>query len=278
LVSSIYSRTPQIFKRWGAGIHNQLPNLDPKDLLPIGIEVTKGAILVGNASTPELLVAEFRSTRGTYGIVPVRFTIQYFSTLHTAYSPQARSKYDQYKQVLNLTFQSASVSFAENKSYSIPMVANGEKLHTEVHHPSGDPMRSFSYLSFSSFAKLWQRSKLWSAILPRSQGVHSTMRNGGTWPRRRARNKDQGETPLRTGYAELEYAKEAKILEAPVLELLYYADSVGEVPREAGEPSRLSEDPLDIGNGDLPPEWGVDIGIRGGVLRYGPWTDRQRQV
>lgn len=71
LVSSIYSKTPQVFKSWAAGVKRQLPNLDPKDLLPIGIEVAKGAIICGNASTPELFVAEFRSTRGTYGIVPV---------------------------------------------------------------------------------------------------------------------------------------------------------------------------------------------------------------
>lgn len=72
LVSSLYGKTPQIFKKWATGIRKQLPNLDPKDLLPIGVEVTKGAIICGNMSTPELLVAEFFSTRGTYGIVPVR--------------------------------------------------------------------------------------------------------------------------------------------------------------------------------------------------------------
>lgn len=67
----MYSRTPQVFKTFARGIRNQLPNLDPKDLLPIGVEVTKGAFVIGNASTPELLVAEYRCTRGTYGIVPV---------------------------------------------------------------------------------------------------------------------------------------------------------------------------------------------------------------
>lgn len=35
---------------------------------------------------------------------------------------------------------------------------------------------------------------------------------------------------------------------------------------------------LDIGNGDLPPEWGVDAVIHGAALSYGPWSDRQRYV
>lgn len=160
------------------------------------------------------------------------------------------------------------------------MITVGKKLHAEAHNPSGHPMRSFSYLSFSAFAKLWRRAKLWNIINPRSQVFHGLMHNAGTWPRRRPRGKDTEETPLGINFTTLEYAKEPKILEAPMLELLYYADSVGEVPRdpEREDHPRLSEDPFDIGNGDLPPEWGVDIGIRGGVLRYGPWTDRQRAI
>jgi hypothetical protein len=72
-----------------------------------------------------------------------------------------------------------------------------------------------------------------------------------------------------------EYAIERKILEAPQLELTYYADAVGPVPDEpAQRHSAFQSD--DIGNGDIPPEWGFDIVISGGVVRYGPWADRQR--
>lgn len=52
-------------------VRRQLPTLDPKDLLPLGIEVTKGAITCGNPSTPNLLVAEFQRTEGMFGIVQV---------------------------------------------------------------------------------------------------------------------------------------------------------------------------------------------------------------
>lgn len=34
----------------------------------------------------------------------------------------------------------------------------------------------------------------------------------------------------------------------------------------------------DVGNGDLAPEWGVDLSIKGGILSYGPWADRQRDA
>ena len=95
-----------------------------------------------------------------------------------------------------------------------------------------------------------------------------------SWSRRRARKTLEEETPLGADFSTLEYAREPKILEAPTLELLYYADSVGHVPSHAA--TAPSDDPLDIGNGDLPPEWGIDLAICGGFIRYGPWADRQR--
>lgn len=52
-------------------IKRQMPYLDPKDLLPISIEVFKLAIVCGNASTPSLMVAECYRADGTFGIVRV---------------------------------------------------------------------------------------------------------------------------------------------------------------------------------------------------------------
>lgn len=179
-------------------------------------------------------------------------------------------------------FQNATVSFVENSTSEDTMTSVGQKLHTEIHSSTHPPLRSFSYLSFSAFAKLWRRLKLLSLVTPRSRAQGFTMPNpvhtAATWSKRRARAAAEEETPIGIDPLALEYAKEPKFLEAPVLELLYYADSVGVVPdpSDAGVTPHASDDPLDIGNGDLPPEWGIDIAIRGGVLRYGPWTDRQR--
>lgn len=83
------------------------------------------------------------------------------------------------------------------------------------------------------------------------------------------------DTTLGPESASLEYAIERKVLEAPLLELSYYSDAPGPVPhnQEQREP-----DGYDIGNGDTNPEWGVDLVVHGGFLRYGPWADRQRYV
>jgi hypothetical protein len=88
-------------------------------------------------------------------------------------------------------------------------------------------------------------------------------------------HEDYDETPTDVEFSSLEYAIEYKLLETPMLDLSYYADVPGEVPRvNRLKPSAF--EPLDIGNGDIPPEWGVDVVIWGGFLRYGPWADRQR--
>lgn len=60
-----------------------------------------------------------------------------------------------------------------------------------------------------------------------------------------------------------------------MLEVSYYADVVGKVPLEPQQGNSGLEF-FDVGNGDLPPEWGIDIVVRGGFFRYGPWADRQR--
>lgn len=72
----------------------------------------------------------------------------------------------------------------------------------------------------------------------------------------------------------------------PKLHLLYTADVAGAVPSKhlssADEGQRKttkgeeSIEFLDIGNGDLPPEWTIEAAMYGGSIHYGPWADRQR--
>lgn len=33
---------------------------------------------------------------------------------------------------------------------------------------------------------------------------------------------------------------------------------------------------IDVGNGGLPPEWGIRLLLWNAMFHYGPWTDRQR--
>jgi len=71
IVTSSLLHTPGFLRNTVSWIKRQLPNLDPKDLLPLGIEIVKGAIVCGNPSTPNLMVAEFQRSDGTFGVIRV---------------------------------------------------------------------------------------------------------------------------------------------------------------------------------------------------------------
>ncbi|KZT72059.1 hypothetical protein DAEQUDRAFT_664662 [Daedalea quercina L-15889] len=271
--SSLYLKTPSYLKRFVSWMRLQLPNFDPKNLLPMGLEASKGAIICGNASTPNLLIAEFSEARGTYGIV------------------QARSKYDLYKQLLNLKFENASLHYFENTDFDTRMGDAGQRLREHIER-SGDPHIKYPHLlSYVYYHKLWTRLKLWSLDPTPHARTRSIWRRllrqsvpvphpPASWAWWRAHKAPDEETPIGIDFSTLEYAIERKILEAPILELLYYADVVGVVPAVPPQQATNHDslDPFDIGNGDLPPEWGIDFVVKGGFLRYGPWADRQRSI
>lgn len=54
------------------------------------------------------------------------------------------------------------------------------------------------------------------------------------------------------------------------------AYGTGLVPTHAE--AEVIDDKDEYGNVDLPPEYGIDITIRAGIVNYGPWADRQRDA
>ncbi|KAJ7084454.1 hypothetical protein B0H15DRAFT_940059 [Mycena belliarum] len=242
------------FRRAWYWVRQQLPTLDLKDLLPVGIEVTQGAIICGNTSTPTLLVAEFQKTDGMFGIV------------------QSRSRYDLYKQLLHLSFQKALIRYTENIDFRGQMSVTGELLQSAI-KTSSKINQNTGYLFPQPFAKLWRQLKLYSItrkdLLNRDSADQPAPRPSAKHGKHKSLDED---TPLGAD-SNLEYAIERKILEAPILELTYYTDAAGDVP---SLPHPVVQEPEDIGNGDSGPEWGIDLVIKGGFLRYGPWADRQR--
>ena len=116
---------------------------------------------------------------------------------------------------------------------------------------------------------------------PKARGAGAAIHAGSFRTRRKlAAPKASEATDASAGAgadADVQYAVQRQICEAPVLELSYYADAVGLVPEDRGGREAAHEG-CDVGNGDAPPEWGLDLVVHGGFLRYGPWADRQRCV
>ncbi|KAI6121684.1 hypothetical protein F5141DRAFT_529930 [Pisolithus sp. B1] len=237
-------------------VKRQLPYIDAKALLPVSIEAFKCSITCGNPSTPSLMIVECHGTSGTFGIVP------------------ARSKCDLYKQLLNLKFQDAVVRLVENPDYQRAMVDIGHSIRIQTESSSHADRIPLLYLSHEVFAKVWRALKLY-LWFRHSHRTDAGYNHRHSVPRKAWKGPDDGAF-VGNEFNKLEYAIERRIIEAPTLELSYYVDVVGEVPAETTGPGGMGLESYDIGNGDLPPEWGIDLVIHHGVIRYGPWADRQR--
>lgn len=137
-------------------------------------------------------------------------------------------------------------------------------------------------LTYAAFKKMWVRCrKAFPFYKPRRNRYAKEQK-------RKPKGKKAHEEVSHIGadFSQLEYAIDRKLLETPELGLVYYADVAGLVPLSPiagldqyprGNASQSKElEFLDVGNGDLPPEWGVDFTVHGGTIHYGPWADRQR--
>jgi hypothetical protein len=162
-----------------------------------------------------------------------------------------------------------------HKAQQVIRLSFGTSIHI-VH--SSLSFQYFHYLTYSVFSKLyrsaWLRDGLRAAAQVFKKQPISAPPKAFRSRSRRAQSVDI-ETPVGPDSAKLEYAIDRRLLEAPVLELSYYVDVVGVVPVE---PRTFDREEHVVGNGDTSPEWGLDLILHGGFLRYGPWADRQRRV
>ncbi|KIY46774.1 hypothetical protein FISHEDRAFT_46624 [Fistulina hepatica ATCC 64428] len=223
-------------------IRNQLPSFELCDILPIGISGFRGVIVIGNQSTPNLLFAEFGRADGFFGVVP------------------SRSKFDLHRQMLTLNFEQPVVRYVDNVHYFESMDSLGKAIKNQMKKFGANSLKTQDYFNYAQFSRLWRSLKLRSLV--------RALLNSGV--RASATHRTHASV---SALDEGEYAIERRILEAPVLEMVYYSDVPGVVPAQP-VPGLVD----DIGNGDIAPEWDIELGIQGGTIRYGPWADRQRRV
>ena len=80
------------------------------EALPIAIECSRGAIVMGNPSTPSILVAGFDGVDGTYS------------------AGKARSKLDDYKEVYHFVFRRPKIVWRTNPDFKEGMADHGQHL------------------------------------------------------------------------------------------------------------------------------------------------------
>ncbi|KAG8901896.1 hypothetical protein FRB99_005016 [Tulasnella sp. 403] len=236
-------------REWMRGVK---PSFDWNDVLPVSFEATTCAIIAGNNSTPSILIADIQKVTGTYGIT------------------QCRSSYDLYKNVYQLHLSSVKLITRTNPDYEVPMLERGQKIHAELERSCPESIQHSGFLRFDAFRRLVRFSyniihKATPKPPPKWRGLARYMTD--------AQRREAGELTH-----EVEYGKVTTLLETPALEATYYVDAAGLVPEDARNLGDTGREVVDVGNGDLAPEWAVELTLYGGTITYGPWADRQRDT
>ena len=253
---------------------NSLPGV--LNILPIGVECSKGAIVMGNKNTRSILTAKFDSAAGKIDVRPSR-------------------PIDQYKQTFDFEFVHPIIQFKHNKDYTEPQLKEGAKLFSgssqvpyhkpqkaeHVQHPQKfhhilDSIRDFipyRRRSFESLNRPRPKSARVPSIVDDDAGAYSQNRWLGL-----SRYLDDEDDDLleQERWKSIEYGQFSTIVDSPIISMSFYWDVPGLVPDSTNTaPKPLAAISTDI-NGCAPPDWGIDLRIGGGTIHYGPWADRQR--
>lgn len=239
-------------------------------ILPIKIECSKGAVVMGNPHTRSVMTAKFDSAVGR---VDAR---------------KPCSPLDQYKQVIDLDFIHPIIQFRPNRAYrerqsagsakGIPAKDTSEDIPSpELQQDTGHQRRSI-WSSLREVLPQFGRSDT-SLSHKQAKYVRNSVANDGVpgehrWLGLTRYIDEEDDLVEQERWKAIEYGRFETIVDSPGIAMSIHWDVPGKVPREAATTVEPQHG-LDI-NGNTPPDWSIDLRIRGGEVHYGPWADRQR--
>ena len=243
-------------------------------ILPVRVECNKGAVVMGNANTRSILTAKFD---GAFGQIDAR----------------ASGALDQYKQMFEFDFSHPVIKFKHNKDHTGSPSREGTKVFSKSSGSYEVETRSFRAVNHRrSFRNIWTSIRDYVPChkgsmeprthpRPKSGGAQNSRdENAGAYGQNRWLGltrylDDDDELIEQERWKAIEYGAFPTVVDSPEIAMCLYWDVPGLIP-----PLRSTRDPppsfqTDI-NGDRPPDWVIELKIRGGTINYGPWADRQR--
>lgn len=249
----------------------KLPSL--LNFLPISVECSKGAVVMGNQNTRSILVAKFDNAMGHLG------------------ARNARS-IDKYKQLIEFDFGHPVIHLKKNQGFKESQIDEGAR------HSTKDTINETSKFDYICFAIVQRIRNAWSSfrdVISFSQHDDSSVRDltntvdtshpfeydpgapgQSRWLGLTRYLDEDDDLAEQERWKAIEYGRFPTILDSPKVAVNIYWDVPGLVMMPDGNLRQpYPKVPEDI-NGEIPPDWGVDVRIYGGNIRYGPWADRQR--
>ena len=239
-------------------------------ILPIKLECSKGAMVMGNSHTRSVMTAKFDSAVG-------RIDAQ-----------KPLPSLDRYKQMIDLDFTHPVIQFKSNRAFTDnqtaePAKGDYEKTVPETTLPA-DRQQSLIHRwdsVWSSLRDILHRFGRSETSLPynrvrkpRSPGNTSGVPGEHRWLGLTRYMDDEDELVEQERWKAIEYGRFETIVDSPGIAISIHWDVPGEVskaPLVTGDPQLAANI-----NGSTSPDWSIDLRIRGGEIHYGPWADRQR--
>ncbi|TVY35227.1 Protein CSF1 [Lachnellula subtilissima] len=237
--------------------------------LPIHIECNKAAVVLGNENTKSVLIT--KATRAA-GVID-----------------GTKSKtLDQYRQLINFQFEHPVIQMKPNDDYKEDQTAAAIRIKLgEADQPQPKEHHAHSHTFLHR-----QRRKAWHALqdlIPAFRSSVDSISSSDEQPETStqarpgqnswqglSRYLDEGEQDDKARWSSVEYATVSTILDSPQAYMSFYWDVVGTVPDQTVQADMKRDQDSSNINGDPPPEWGLDLSLKGAIVNYGPWADRQR--
>ncbi|KAL0933108.1 fermentation associated protein [Colletotrichum truncatum] len=234
-------------------------------LFPIFVTCQKAAVVMGNDNTKAILIVK---ADGLSGEIDASKT----------------STPDPYKQIFKIKFQHPIVEMRENDDYKEDQATRAGREKLVAQEPSPTYKTSFlrryrrrAYGTLRNLVPYWRKSVESFSLGSRSPLTTAVSQIPGSnhW-QGLARYLDEDEQDARLRWAGVEYAAENTIVDSPEATLTIYWDVVGKVTADAAKRRSKETNAATYINGDEAPAWGMILAIKGGIVNYGPWADRQR--
>ncbi|CCE86826.1 Piso0_005340 [Millerozyma farinosa CBS 7064] len=221
--------------------------------LPIDIRIKKGAVVIGNVTTPSILVLSYMSGQGSIDIT------------------KSKSEYDNYKLINSMSMENFQISLKHNFGYDKGRYFEHEahKAAPGIRNTKGRADHKKKYRQWFRMIKAMnivsEKAKTAVGRLYRKKDKDAYL-SEVQWKglRRYLGNAAEDKELLENLTIDEEYAKYSILLDSKRTKLAYFYDAPGFTP--SGDTSLTSS----------APEFGVDIDLFSATIHYGPWADRRR--
>ncbi|KAI1753946.1 hypothetical protein F4782DRAFT_58134 [Xylaria castorea] len=235
-------------------------------LFPIHFECNAAAMVMGNENTKALLIVKTKSLSGEIDAAECQTV-------------------DPYRQLFEINFDHPVLEMVEHNGYKEDQLTRAVREKQAASDIDDIHPRSFFRRQrrkvlgqLRNLLPYWRKSvesfsvDSRTGIAPAEPPIPGLSHWQGL---SRYLNADDDDDNSR--WSSLDYAAVTTVVDSPAGTLKIHWDVPSKVSSAAkSQSSSLDSDSPDYVNGTTPPAWAISLALKGGVVNYGPWADRQR--